>query len=365
MVRPEAFPCSLVRETFSPLSLLRTVLWPCPAVDSVHPDRFLAMRIAVVHQGALGDFLLACPVFEGIHRALPQALLDIWTKGEHAGLLAARPYLGRIFSPDGGELTCFYHDELWSCADAPEAFQKSDYVLIFGQSRARIFSERLCRRMNVPVHWIQSFPHPENPIPVTEFLIEQICEKLFCIDRVPFRLLPEPEDLSVAQSWLAGKTGFEGSKAVVIHPGSGGFRKIWPLRRWWALIRWLRESLEIPVVLTLGPADDRLAGFARESERLGVHVAEGFSLSVLAALLSDARCFAGGDSGVSHLAAAVGIPTLVIFGVSDRRVWAPSGEAVSVVEDHWDDADIFEWSSTDGGDSRMAGCAQAVLEKWV
>lgn len=341
------------------------VLWLCPAVDSVQHDRLGVMRIAVVHQGALGDFLLACPVFEGIHRALPQALLDIWTKGEHAGLLSTRPYLGRVFSPDGAELTHFYHDELWSRADVPKAFQESDCVLIFGQSAARILSERLGRRVNRPVHWVQSFPHSENPIPVTEFLMGQICEKLFPIDRAPFRLLPEQGDLSAAQSWLAGKADLQGKKAVFIHPGSGGFRKIWPLRRWWALIRWLRERLEIPVVLTLGPADERLAGFARESERLGVHVAEGFSLSVLAALLSHARCFVGSDSGVSHLAAAVGISTLVIFGVSDQRVWAPSGEAVMVVKDYWDETDVFEWSSMDGRDFPTAGCAQAVLEKWV
>ena len=94
----------------------------------------------------------------------------------------------------------------------------------------------------------------------------------------------------------------------------------------------------------LNPGRLSARGFAREAEKLGVVVLEGLSLSSLASFLSACGLFIGSDSGVSHLAALVRIPTLVIFGPTDPQVWAPRGPNVYIIRDHWEESYVLTWS---------------------
>lgn len=323
-----------------------------------------ARRFAVLHQGALGDFLLACPIFEDIHRTLPEVVMDFWTREEHADLLICKPYLGKVASPHGHELTPFHHADLWEAADPPARFMDADQVFIFGQKGARLMSDRLSRRLSKPVRWIQSFPGPEDPVHVTEFLRRQISTVLGPLKKGFRRLSPSPEHLDAARSWLRVELGGARPRPVLVHPGSGGACKVWPLPRWYALLKWLRLGLAVPVVLTLGPADDRIRVLAHEARALGVRVAEGLPLPELAALLSQARLFLGSDSGVSHLAAAVGTPTVVIFGCSDHRVWSPAGPHVQVVRDVWQESEVFDWPP-DAQQSLENESVKEIVGRWV
>ncbi|NLI81435.1 MAG: glycosyltransferase family 9 protein [Deltaproteobacteria bacterium] len=317
------------------------------AIPQSFPTTFQPLqggRLAIFHQGALGDFLLTCPVFEGIHLAFPQVVMDFWTREPHGKLIASRPYLGGLHIPDSTELSPFYHEEEWSRAPVPAALRRADGVLLFGQAGARRLAERLAVRLDRPVHWIQSFPDCGTPVPVTEFLVQQVRDRLGPIHAAPVELSLDPEECRRARSWLAKRLDSIEPGPLFIHPGSGGAAKIWPLARWWELLIWIREELRLPVVLTLGPADEKLERFACQAESLGVYVAQGLSLGGLSALLSQARFFVGGDSGVSHLAGALAVPSVVIFGPSDPRVWAPRGPSVRVVVERWTEGEIFQWS---------------------
>jgi len=114
---------------------------------------------------------------------------------------------------------------------------------------------------------------------------------------------------------------------LAIHPGSGSPRKTWPAERFAALLDVVAGSR--PLLLVEGPADtDAVSRLAR---RPGTVVARGLSARTLGAVLAQARLFVGHDSGVSHLAAAWGAPTLALFGPTDPSVWAPVGPRVHVV----------------------------------
>ncbi len=106
------------------------------------------------------------------------------------------------------------------------------------------------------------------------------------------------------------------ARLVAIHPGSGGERKNWPPERWVALARWLL-ALELPggqprLLLVGGEADAKaLAAFHGEWPGTvpgpgGCLFAENLPLPCVGALLARCRLFVGHDSGISHLAAAVG-----------------------------------------------------------
>jgi ADP-heptose:LPS heptosyltransferase len=104
---------------------------------------------------------------------------------------------------------------------------------------------------------------------------------------------------------------------AVIHPFSGSPRKNWPLEKYRALASKLERVM--PVRWCAGPEDPPLEN--------AVHIDD---LYDLACWLARARLYIGNDSGVTHLAAAVGTPVLALFGPTDPGVWAPRGPNVRV-----------------------------------
>lgn len=102
---------------------------------------------------------------------------------------------------------------------------------------------------------------------------------------------------------------------VVLHPFSGSARKNWPLQGY----RELAKLLPGPVEWLAGP-EEQLADAVRIED-----------LGELARWLTGARAYVGNDSGITHLAAAVGVPTVAIFGPTEPTVWSPRGENVKMV----------------------------------
>jgi ADP-heptose:LPS heptosyltransferase len=133
-----------------------------------------------------------------------------------------------------------------------------------------------------------------------------------------------------------GLTMEERSQLIILHPGSGSRKKVWPLDRFLDLVRYLQKHLRSRIVIILGPAEgSEVHKTFEEMEReMGANapiLLKGLSLLQLASVMEGCRLFVGNDSGVSHMAAALGIPTMAIFGPTDPRVWSPRGEKVWVV----------------------------------
>jgi heptosyltransferase-3 len=108
---------------------------------------------------------------------------------------------------------------------------------------------------------------------------------------------------------------------AVIHPGSLMATKRWEPARFAELAQWLRAQ-ELKIVLTSGPGEESVVA------QVGQGISEptilcGLRIPELAELIRGARLYAGNDSGPMHLAAAVGTPTLAIWGSSDSKRWHP------------------------------------------
>ncbi|MCC6680805.1 MAG: glycosyltransferase family 9 protein [Phycisphaeraceae bacterium] len=114
---------------------------------------------------------------------------------------------------------------------------------------------------------------------------------------------------------------------VLIHPGSGSPRKNWPRRRYAELIKRLHDAGQaVRVVVGEVEAEQWTAG---DLSRLGAERLR--SLDELVAAMRQASCYVGNDSGPTHLAAQLGLPTLALFGPTSPEVWAPVGPAVTVL----------------------------------
>jgi len=118
---------------------------------------------------------------------------------------------------------------------------------------------------------------------------------------------------------------------VVLHPGSGSLQKCWPIDRYVELIWQIKKEMDAQILLISGQADTGIV------EALGVKVRDNFilvdqlPLPILAAIIKRSTLFVGNDSGITHLAAAIGTPAISIFGPTDPRIWGPRGERVRIL----------------------------------
>ena len=126
--------------------------------------------------------------------------------------------------------------------------------------------------------------------------------------------------------------GGEARPLVVLHPGAGGRHKRWPAERFATLADRFAE-LGYAIAITRGPADDDAVAALRCQVRLArPEVLDGMPLDELAKILARASLFVGNDSGITHLAALLEVPTLAIFGPFDPAYWAPIGPDVQVLD---------------------------------
>ncbi|KPI20571.1 glycosyl transferase family 9 [Actinobacteria bacterium OV450] len=136
----------------------------------------------------------------------------------------------------------------------------------------------------------------------------------------------DPADLSIAAP--SGASPAPG--AVVVHPGADAGSRRWPPERFAAVVRALRRAGE-DVVITAGAGEGALARrVARDgglSERAVVGGAGDVPFNDLCALVADARCVLVGDTGLAHLATALGTPSVVLFGPVAPRLWGPPPHA--------------------------------------
>jgi len=141
----------------------------------------------------------------------------------------------------------------------------------------------------------------------------------------PAPLLPLPQAVMERGRSIASRFG---TRIAVIHPGSGSPKKNWPLERFVRLASEL-DAMGFGPVFLCGPAE---AGIAAGHNMLADYpIVSGLALRDVAGFLASAALYVGNDSGITHLASAVGAPTVAVFGPTDPSVWGPVGSNVRVV----------------------------------
>jgi hypothetical protein len=259
------------------------------------------MAFGMVHLGAIGDLILAMPVAEAIAGDEPIHLMG---RGGHRDLAGLWPACRRY--ADGEE--CQLH------------------TLFAGRPGDRL------RR------WLDRC----GPRPPMLFAAERVAGTAWINTRdrdgrthISLQMLrcirPEAamEDLPLPHLSVAGMPIGGGPAPVVLHPGSGGVAKCWPLHRF-VRTATLLAAAGHTVRWLLGPVereryvDEQLRGAPGE-----VHANR--PLREVLELLAGCAVYVGNDSGITHAAAALGRPTVALFGPTRPRVWAPRGRRVCVL----------------------------------
>jgi hypothetical protein len=274
-------------------------------------------RTLVVHTGGIGDFLLALPAIAALREGAP---LDLAGHRDRLALAVAA-----------------------GIADAAHSLDAIDFQSALGEpsSRLRNFLSRFDRA-------IVLMRDPDGAI--------RRGFEACGIARVgTFPGLPDASWSRHATEYYADCLGVSAvanfrlaiqrqgpALDVVIHPGSGSPKKNWPLENF-AEVAARHQRLARRVTWCLGPAEiergtpPHLVGDTLHRD----------SLVDLAGRLATARLYIGNDCGITHIAAALGVPTIAIFGPTDPTVWAPRGVHVHAVRgDPWPKvADILSASA--------------------
>jgi heptosyltransferase-3 len=290
-------------------------------------------RVLVIRGGAIGDFLLTLPAIQLLRDAFPHARLEILGYEHIVSLAEAGGLADATRSIEYAAMAGFFNPKAELDAELCAYFAGFQQVVSYLYDPDGFFGGNL-RRAGVR-QLIEASPKID---PEGDHAVRQLARPLerlaLYLEDPGVRLEIGAAEREFAREFL-GEAG--GQRLVVIHPGSGGERKNWPVERWAELARWLQDfpKAERPRLLLVGgEADEKaLAALRRLSAgaEQAVMVADGLPLWQLAALLEKADLFLGHDSGISHLAAAAGARCLLLFGPTDPDIWAPPCRAVTVL----------------------------------
>jgi len=313
-------------------------------------------NILIIQLGDIGDVVWSIPTFWAVKNAYPKAKLFLLVREGFGSLLTSDPFIEHVFEAKK------YQGSFLGRLGAQLAFLKSvryagfDLVFDLRTDERGAFMARLtgapfraslvCRegpfyRNRLFSHLI--YPANEN-VRVRLGAAEQSLRVVrgFGIptgDTVP-KLFVEPETLGrmkklidihgvYSQAQDEAPNGF-----VTLNPFSRWSYKEWPLHNWVAIGAWLWREYRLPTVI-VGSALERERAEALVKSGNGIvkiyNMVGETNLTELAALLSLSRLHVGVDSAAPHIAAAVGTPTITLYGPSDWRDWAPVGEQHSVV----------------------------------
>lgn len=299
-------------------------------------------RILVLRPGAIGDTLLTFPALLTLRRHFPGAELTVVGNrapldlGRSAGILTCAEAFGAIWMSD-----------LFADAPTPALrarLQHFDLGVVWMHSTdaAAALARRLEEAGVRQVLALTSFPPAGSRRHVADHLLETLAPLGIQGSRPPITLARNPNGrrqdprgpaarLPVTPSSGAEPIA-EARRLVVLHPGAGSRYKRWPVDRFAALADRF-TALGFAVAVTSGPADEETVAALRAETRVArPEILEGLDLDALAAILGDARLFVGNDSGVTHLAALLDVPTVALFGPFDPSYWAPIGPRVIVVD---------------------------------
>ncbi len=240
------------------------------------------LRTLVVHLGALGDFILALPAIAALARSRD---VEAWGPSRERLALALAPRgplaVARVLP-----------DSLFG--DEPPALDRFERVVVFAREEGPLAA-------NLPG---AVFVDPGSSGHVSDALLDRL---------IAAAVVPEDSSRIPTLDVARKDTG-----VLVVQPGAGGRTKRWAPERFAEVAR--RSGLE--TVCLLGPAEldppQPALGF-------GSRVVEAPSLDEVVGLLASARAYLGNDAGVTHLAAAVGVPTVAVFGPTDPARWGPRG----------------------------------------
>jgi len=283
-------------------------------------------RFLILRGGAIGDFVVTLPVLQALRARWPDAHVELIGYPHIARLAAAAGLVAKVHALDTARIARFFGQRP-EIDDATIAFLSSfDVVLSFLHDPDGFVGS------NLRLHGVKELLY-RSPVDPAEHIVDHLLKPLetlalFETGAAPSLRLGDAET-AAGRAWL--EAAGAGPAPLAIHPGSGSPKKNWPVDRFLEVARGVAARGR-RMIFILGEADHAIAGGVRSAAaELAAPVAEGLDLVALAGVLAGCGGYLGNDSGITHIAAAIGIPVVTLFGPTDPVHWAPRGANVRLL----------------------------------
>ena len=271
-------------------------------------------KILVMRGGAIGDFVLTLPVLAALKRCHPKARIDILGYPKIASLGVASGLAAQVRPVESPTLAGFFVADANLDPDWCKYFSQIDLFISYLHDPQKLLETNIKRASRGRYLCGPHRPDERFNLHATDVFLKPL-ETIGILDADPVPKLQVPismEGRLPDADWIA------------LHPGSGSPQKNWPLERWIQLVENVFKTTPSRVLLTGGEAEsDRLKTLGAYFSNERITPAINLPLTLLAQKMSQCKLFLGHDSGISHLAAALGIPGQVLWGPTNPNVWRP------------------------------------------
>jgi ADP-heptose:LPS heptosyltransferase len=301
-------------------------------------DLSSAPSILLIRAGALGDCLLMLPTLMALRTHFPRARIDVMGYPQRWEWVLGRGLVDTVHTIERSGMHLLFCEEI-AGVGIPEPLRfllgTYDIILSYRPDPDGVFRRSL-QALSAGLVLSQSpFPPPPPPkVHVADFALQLLAQLAMPPASAMPRLSLTHDELTMVQPFFtAHQVDPARSPIVVVHPGSGSVAKRWPVEHFATLIETLETQRRARTVVVTGYAEEdieaRLCALIPTAKPL---VAANWPLLPTMALMGQAAVFIGHDSGLTHLAAALGRPTVALFGPTDPEIWSPRGEHVTVVQ---------------------------------
>ena len=281
-------------------------------------------KILMIRGGAIGDFILTLPVLRALRGQFPRTELQVLGYPHIAQLALAGGLAQRVRPIEARELAVFFARDGELTEDWVDFFSEFNLIISFLYDPDEIFKTNVSRCTRAQFIAGPHRPDENLEVHATEVFLKPLEQlAIFQPDATPRLAVEKAFETTVATGrWLA------------VHPGSGSESKNWPELKWLQLLQQVVESTTLRLLLVGGEAErGRLERLARALPAARLKLMQSAPLTELAQWLAACAAFAGHDSGISHLAAAVGVPSLILWGETTETVWRPRARELTMLRD--------------------------------
>jgi ADP-heptose:LPS heptosyltransferase len=284
-------------------------------------------KILVIRGGAIGDFILTLPAITALRQQFPDSHLEVLGYPHIVQLAVVGGLVDRTQAIEARGLAGFFARNGELSEDLRDYFSEFDLIISYLYDPDEIFRTNIARCS--PAQFIAGphRPNEEEGIHATRIYLKPL-ERLaiFDADAVPRLALGSVESRADSQLSVLN--------LLAVHPGSGSESKNWPEPKWAEFLAQLIESSNLNLLLVGGEVEgerlERLSGVLPSAR---CEVVRSLPLAELAQRLGSCVGFVGHDSGISHLAAALGLPSLVLWADTVEEIWRPQGERVTILRE--------------------------------
>ncbi|MBW8894748.1 MAG: glycosyltransferase family 9 protein [Acidobacteria bacterium] len=295
------------------------------------------MNILIVRLGALGDIVHAVPAAAALRHAFPDARIDWLVESKHRPIVDLVTCIDRVVPLERPSVAGWLdvsrrmQEIQYDVAIDFQGLMKSA-VLARASGAPRVIGFSIWHLREKAARPFYSEIHRDTPTERADHVVRQNLALLQNLDvddmTIRFPLAEVHSDaLAEVRTTLGGDRPF-----ALINPGAAWPNKRWPPERFGEVAAFLREIRDLPSFVLWGPGEEGLAGAVVERSDGAARVAPATRIADLLALSRAAGLMISGDTGPLHLAAAVGTPTVSLFGPTDPQrngPWSADDVAVS------------------------------------